>query len=39
MDLPISFVWVISLLDGVLERGGDSGFCGYVETNAELLCV
>jgi hypothetical protein len=34
-----NFIWIITFFDEVFEYGGDSTFWGYVEENAELLCV
>jgi hypothetical protein len=39
MDIPVSFIWIITLFDAVFKYGDGGKFWGYVVIDAEQLCV
>jgi hypothetical protein len=39
VDVPTSFIWIISFFDGAFEYGGGSTSWGYAGENAELPWV
>jgi hypothetical protein len=39
MDIPTSFILIISLFNAVFKYSDGAKFLGYVVTNAEQLCV
>jgi hypothetical protein len=39
MGIATSFNWIIILFGEAFKHGNGLEFCGYVETNAETLCV